>query len=113
MSAQNIIIAIFGSWTAFLCILLAVSPQKYIKVARWFSAELFQRVLDGKSTFKQIIPALIARNLIGTAATIASIYYAPITALICFALCMAIVSVVARIKLGKDWMWKLADLSPV
>ena len=113
MSAQNIIIAIFASWTAFLCFLLLTAPVKYIKMSRWFSAELFQRVLDGKSTIAQIVPSLIARNLIGTAVMIASMYYAPITALICFALCMAIVSVVARIKLGKDWMWKLADLSPV
>ena len=113
MSAQNIIIALFASWTAFLCFLLLTAPLKYIKMSRWFSAELFQRVLDGKSTIAQIVPSLIARNLIGTAATIASMYYAPITTLICFASCVAIVSVVARIKLGKDWMWKLADLSPV
>ena len=113
MSAQNIIITLFASWTAFLCFLLLTAPLKYIKMSRWFSAELFQRVLDGKSTIAQIVPSLIARNLIGTAATIASMYYAPITALICFASCVAIVSVVARIKLGKDWMWKLADLSPV
>lgn len=113
MSTQNIIIAIFGSWTAFMCILLAVSPQKYIKVARWFSAELFQRVLDGKSTFKQIAPALIARNLIGTVVVAACMYYAPVMTMVCSALCTAVVSVVARIKLGKVWMRKLVDSSPV
>lgn len=113
MSAQNIIIAIFASWTAFLCFLLLTAPLKYIKVSRWFSAELFQRVIDDKSTVAQIVPSLIARNLIGTVVMVGGLYYAPITALICFALCMVVVSVVARIKLGKDWMWKLADLSPV
>ncbi len=113
MSAQNIIIAIFASWTAFLCFLLLTAPLKYIKVSRWFSAELYQRVLDGKSTIAQIVPSLIARNLIGTVVMIASMYYAVVTTMVCFALCMVVVSVVARIKLGKDWMWKLADLSPV
>ena len=81
MSAQNIIIAIFASWTAFLCFLLLTAPVKYIKVSRWFSAELYQRVFDGKSTIAQIVPSLIARNLIGTVVMIASMYYAPITAL--------------------------------
>lgn len=108
MSAQNIIIALFGSWTAFLCILLVTSPLKYVKLSRWFSQELFMRVVEGKSTYKQIIPALIVRNTLGTIVTLVCMYHALFLTIGCIFACMVVTSVVARLKLGKGWMWKLA-----
>lgn len=98
----------FAIYSAVMAAFLLLSPEKYFAVGKWFSFDT-KAVLENGFT-RGLVVKFLVRNLPSFALLGYLVVTAFVPTVLCYAATLVFLTLVARIKLGKNFMFKILEV---